>query len=74
MAMLEVLCKDCKQEFSLRGWIEKEDLKGSPYEYMMDTITEEELSKLQEEGKVKDPWDKFDDKCPACGSKNVISF
>lgn len=72
--MLQVICNDCDQEYSLRGWVEKEDLKGTPYEHIMETITEEELNKLQEQRKIQDPWDKFDGKCPVCGSKNIISF
>lgn len=27
MAMLSVICNDCGGMFSLRGWVEKEDLK-----------------------------------------------
>lgn len=46
MAMLLVICKDCGEESSLRGYIEKEDLRGTRYENLMDTITEEELKSI----------------------------
>lgn len=59
MAMLEVICNDCKTETSLRGWVEKEDLKGNSYENLTDTITEDELYALQEDKKIKDPWRKI---------------
>lgn len=74
MAMLQVVCKDCGEETSLRGWIVKEDLLGTEYEELMDTITDEELQSLEEAGKIQDEWDKWDGKCPVCGSKNVIAF
>ncbi|MEE1255575.1 MAG: hypothetical protein UHN47_03565 [Lachnospiraceae bacterium] len=74
MAMLQVVCKDCGEESSLRGWIEKEDLKGTKYEHLMATITEKELYALEEKGEIKDPWNRWDGKCPDCGSTNVISF
>ena len=41
--MLTVVCKNCHSEFSLRGWLEKEDLKGTSYENKINTITEDEL-------------------------------
>lgn len=71
--MLIVNCCDCGEMFSLRGWIEKEDLKGTPYENLINTITDEELRKLEVEGKIKDEMDKFEENpiCPECGSKNV---
>ena len=47
MAMLLVICKDCGEESSLRGYIEKEDLRGTRYENLMDTITEEELNEYR---------------------------
>lgn len=75
--MLEVCCKDCGCEYSLRGWVEKEDLRGTAYEDRMDTITEDELYKLQQEGKIQDEYDKFmigNAVCPECGSKNVVYF
>ena len=74
MAMLQVECSDCLSTYSLRGCVEKEDLVGTKYEHLMDTITEEELFKLQESGEVKDPWEKWDGTCPSCGSKNIISY
>lgn len=74
MAMLEVECRNCQRHASLRGWIEKEDLVGTKYESLQNTITEDELNKLQEAGKIKDEWDQWDGKCPYCGSENVISF
>ncbi len=74
MAMLEVECKDCHEHKSLRGWVEKEDLIGTKYESLIDTITEDELYQLQEKGEIKDEWDRWDGKCPYCGSENVISY
>lgn len=41
--MLTLTCNDCGEMFSLRGWIEKEDLKNTPYENVMNTITDEQL-------------------------------
>lgn len=74
MAMLQVMCYDCQDENSLRGWIEKEDLIGTKYENLIDTITEDELYELARAGLIKDPWDKWDGRCPTCGSENVFSF
>lgn len=74
MAMLQVICKKCGEETSLRGWIEKEDLIGTKYEDRMDSISEEELYELAENGEIKDEWDRWDGKCPVCGSNKVISF
>lgn len=74
MAMLQVICKDCGQENSLRGWIEKEDLIGTKYQNLIDTITEDELYALEETGEIKDEWDRWEGNCPVCGSKNVIAF
>lgn len=74
MAMLQVICKDCGVESSLRGYIEKEDLRGTRYENLMNTITEEELNELNQKGEIKDPWERCDESCPVCGSKNIIWF
>lgn len=76
MAMLQVYCKDCGNETSIRGWLEREDLKGTKYEDRIDTITEDELWELGCTEKVKDPWNKWYENpvCPECGSKNVIAF
>ena len=40
----------------------------------MDTITDEELSELEQAGEIQDEWDKWDGRCPNCGSNDVISF
>ena len=74
--MLTVFCKKCHSENSLRAWLEKEDLKGTPYENKINTITEDELQELEQKGIIKDEWDRFLDNpiCPDCGSKNVIYF
>jgi len=56
MAMLTIECRNCKSVHSLRGWVEKEDLIGTKYEHLTDTITEEELQILHKKGEVKDPW------------------
>lgn len=72
--MLQVICKDCKQESFLRGWIDKKDLIDTKYENLINTITEDELYELEEKGEIKDEWDRWDGKCPECGSNNVISF
>ena len=71
--MLTVTCCDCGEMFSLRGWVEKEDLKNTPYENRMNTITDEELDELYRNGKVKDEMARFEENpiCPECGSKNV---
>ena len=76
MAMLQVVCKRCRSENSLRGWIEREDLIGTKYEHLMNTITEEELYELEKNGEIKDEWDRWRENpvCPDCGSKKVISF
>ena len=72
--MLQVECSDCLSTHSLRGYVEKEDLIGTKYENRIETITEDELHDLQEKGEIKDPWERWDGKCPNCGSENVISF
>ncbi len=74
--MLTVDCKNCHSTFSLRGWLEKEDLKGTSYENKINTITEDELQELEQKGIIKDEWDRFLDNpvCPECGSKDVIYF
>lgn len=76
MAMLTVICNDCGEMHSLRGWISKEDLKNTPYEKIMNKITDEQLKELESKGIIKDEWDKFEENpvCPDCGSKNVVSF
>lgn len=72
--MLTVTCNDCGKMFSIRGWIEKEDLKNTPYENVMNTITDEQLTELYRNEMVKDEMDKFEENpiCPECGSKNVV--
>lgn len=72
--MLTVTYNDCGKMFSIRGWIEKEDLKNTPYENVMNTITDEQLTELYRNGMVKDEMDKFEENpiCPECGSKNVV--
>lgn len=74
MAMLEVECRDCAYTTSLRCFVTKEDLIGTEYEGLMDSISEEELCDLERKGKVKDPLERWDGKCPNCGSRNVITF
>lgn len=74
MAMLQVICKKCRQESSLRGYVVKEDLIGTKYENLIDTITKEELYDLEQKGEIQDEWDRWDGKCPVCGSSDVISF
>lgn len=51
--MLTVTCNDCGKMFSIRGWIEKEDLKNTPYENVMNTITDEQLTELYRNGFVQ---------------------
>lgn len=41
--MITVICNDCGDMFSLRRWIEKEDLINTPLESIQDTITDEQL-------------------------------
>ena len=76
MAMLQVLCKDCGSENHLRGWIDKEDLIGTKYEYLINSITEKDLDELEQKGEIKDEWDRWEENpvCPDCGSKNVVSY
>ena len=50
--MLTVTCYDCGEMYSLRGWIEKEDLRGTQFEEKIDTITDAELSELEEKGLI----------------------
>ena len=71
--MLTVTCSKCGEMYSLRGWIVKEDLKGTDFETKIDTISDEELKQLEEMGKVKDEVNKFYDNpiCKYCGSKKV---
>ena len=52
--MLTVTCYDCGEMYSLRGWIEKEDLRGTQFEEKIDTITDAELSELEEKGLIHD--------------------
>ena len=49
MAILQIECGKCHQSFSLRGYIEKEDLLGTEYESLMNTITDNELCELSHE-------------------------
>ena len=67
MAMLQVECRDCGATFSLRGWIEPEDLIGT-------IVNAEKENPRIFDG--LDPWDKFESNeiCPFCGSSNVISI
>lgn len=74
MAILTVYCKKCKQDSSLCGFIQKSDLKGTKYESRMNTITAEELDALEAVGEIQDEWDRWDGKCPNCGSDDVIAF
>ncbi len=74
MAVLTVYCKKCKQDSSLCGFIKKSDLKGTKYESLMNTITDKELDALEAAGEIQDEWDRWDGKCPICGSDNVIAF
>ena len=71
--MLTVTCYDCGEMYSLRGWIEKEDLRGTQFEEKIDTITDAELSELEEKGLIHDEMDVFEKNpcCRYCGSKNV---
>jgi len=73
MAMLNIVCNNCGHMDSLRGWVEKEDLIGTKYEERMDSITDKELSELEDRGEIQCEWDKFEENpiCPECGSKNV---
>ena len=43
---------DWVEMYSLRGWIEKEDLRGTQFEEKIDTITDAELSELEEKGLI----------------------
>lgn len=54
MAMLSVFCNECGGMFSLRGWIDREDLKNTLYESVMNTISDEQLTELHNNGSIKD--------------------
>lgn len=70
----QVICKDCHNETSLRGFVTRDDLIGTKYEKVKDFITDDELHALEEAGEIQDEFDRWDDICPVCGSKNVIWF
>lgn len=75
MAMMQVVCNKCGFNMPMRGWVEKEDLIGTKYEYLMDTITKDELNKLEESGEIKDEFDRWESGggiCPDCGSKKTF--
>lgn len=74
--MLTVCCYECGAMYALRGWIEKEDLKNTPYENMINTITDEQLHELEQKGLIKDEMDRFEENpvCRECGSENVTSL
>lgn len=76
MAMLQVECRDCGATFSLRGWVEPEDLLGTQWEGYtnQDIVNAEKKNPRIFDG--LDPWDKFESNeiCPRCGSSNIISF
>ena len=59
--------------YSLRGWIDKEDLHSTQFEGKIDTITDVELRTLEEKGLIHDEVDVFEKNpcCRYCGSKNV---
>ena len=42
--MLTICCNQCGEMYSLRGWIEKEDLRGTQFEEKMNRITDTELN------------------------------
>ena len=50
--MLTVTCYDCGEMYSLRGWIDKEDLRSTQFEGKIDTITDAELRTLEEKGLI----------------------
>ena len=54
--MLTVTCYDCGEMYSLRGWIEKEDLRGTQFEEKMDRITDTELNELEEKALSVTKW------------------
>lgn len=74
MAVLTVYCKKCKHDSSLCGFIQRSDLRGTKYENKMNTITDEELDALEAAGEIQDEWDRWDGKCPNCGSEDVTAF
>ena len=77
MAMMQVVCRKCGNETPMRGWIEKEDLKGTKYEHLIDIITEEQLDDLERTGEVMDEFDKWEATgsiCPDCGSKDTYWY
>lgn len=70
----QVICEDCHNETSLRGFVTRDDLIGTKYEKVKDFITDDELYALEEAGEIQDEFDRWDDTCPVCGSKNVIWY
>ena len=77
MAIMQVVCNKCGSESHMRGWIEKEDLKGTKYEHLIDNITDEELDKLERAGEILDEFDKWEADggiCPDCGSKDTYWY
>ena len=54
--MLTVTCYDCGEMYSLRGWIDKEDLHSTQFEGKIDTITDVELRTLEEKGLSMMKW------------------
>ena len=75
--MAQVVCRKCRSGTPLRGWVEKEDLIGTEYEHLMDSITEQELYKLESEGKIMDQFDRWKAEgrlCPDCGSKDTYWY
>lgn len=76
MAMLIIECPNCGHTDALRGWVEPEDLKDTPWAEL-DEKGIIELEKRQKGLLDKyDPWSRFDTNpvCPKCGSKDVISY
>lgn len=70
----QVICKDCHNEIPLRGFVTRDDLIGTKYEKVKDFITDDELHALEEAGEIQDEFDRWDETCPVCGSKNVIWY
>lgn len=43
----------------MQCWVEKDDLKGTEYEHLMDRITDKELDELERSGKIMAEADRW---------------
>lgn len=79
--MIQIICKNCNSETSLRDWYEEDDLKGTPLEGKYHNGKNGILDcpqKILDEYKIQTPADNYtpgdETICPVCGSKNATWF